>query len=151
MPALFSVGCAKSGPNADLGLQIYSLRNQLKEDFEGTLKKVAEIGYKNIEAYGLGADGKYLKKVAPAEYKKICNDLGMNLVSTHGGYCEVEQAQVYIDAALESGLEYLIVPYLQDKIRQALSESGGDINEAAKVLGLKEQELKRKMKKLGME
>lgn len=122
VPTLFSVGCRKSADTTRLGIQVYSVRNQLKEDFAGTLKQVATIGYKNIEAYGLGPDGKYLGKYTPAEYRKICDDLGMSLVSTHGTYCQPEQAQVYIDAALASGLEYLIVPYLSEDIRKTADD-----------------------------
>lgn len=34
------------------GLQLYTLRNEMKEDFFGTLKKVADIGYKTVEFAG---------------------------------------------------------------------------------------------------
>ena len=145
MPAIMSAGGHLLSERAKLGIQVYSVRNQLKNDFKGTLKKVAEIGYKNIEAYGLGKDGKYLGKVTPKEYKEICNDLGMNLVSTHGGYCEAKDAQVYIDAALESGLEYLIVPYLSEDMRKTaddykriadtLNEVGAKVNAAGLKFG----------------
>ena len=42
------------------GLQVYSVRNQLSEDFEGTMKAVAQVGYQHIEGYGLGTDGRFL-------------------------------------------------------------------------------------------
>jgi sugar phosphate isomerase/epimerase len=64
-----------------LGLQIYSLRDQIDEDLEGTLQKVAEIGYKNIEGYGYG-DRMILGKT-PSEFQKIIHDLGMKLPSMH--------------------------------------------------------------------
>lgn len=37
----------------EIGLQIYTVRDQLNEDLEGTLKKVAELGYNSVEAAGL--------------------------------------------------------------------------------------------------
>jgi sugar phosphate isomerase/epimerase len=117
-PMLFGGG----NKNAKLGIQVYSVRNQLNKDFKGTLKQIAKIGYKNIEAYGLGADGKYLGKVKPAEYKKMCKDLRMNLVSTHVNYFEADDAQVHIDAGLESGLEYLIIPYLSEEMRKTADD-----------------------------
>ena len=64
-----------------LGLQIYSLRDQLNEDLEGTLKKVAEIGYKNIEGYGYGE--RMILGKSPSEFLKIITDLGMALPSMH--------------------------------------------------------------------
>ena len=36
----------------NLGLQLYSVRNAMKGDFEGTLKKVSEMGYKYVEFAG---------------------------------------------------------------------------------------------------
>ena len=140
-PCLF--GGAHQLKGAELGIQVYSVRNQLKEDFNGTLKQIARIGYKNIEAYGLGADGKYLGKVKASEYRKMCDDLGMSLVSTHGGYCDVDQAQAYIDGAHESGLEYLIVPYLSEDIRQTaddykrIAETLNKVGERVNAAGLK--------------
>ena len=142
IPAIFSAGCRQSADKAQLGLQVYSVREQLKTDFAGTLKQVAEIGYKNIEAYGLGPNGKYLDKYSPVEYRKICSDLGMRIVATHGTYCEAEQAQVYIDAALASGLEYLIVPYLSEDIRKTaddykrIAETLNKVGERCNAFGL---------------
>jgi hypothetical protein len=34
-----------------VGLQLYTLREQLPNDIAGSLKKVAEIGYKEVEVY----------------------------------------------------------------------------------------------------
>ncbi|MDG1976173.1 MAG: hypothetical protein P8I39_06515, partial [Akkermansiaceae bacterium] len=36
----------------NIGLQIYTLRDQLKADLKGTLKAVAEAGYQQVEPYG---------------------------------------------------------------------------------------------------
>ena len=38
-----------------LGLQLYSVREQLPKDFEGTLRQVAGDGYKVVEAAGYRA------------------------------------------------------------------------------------------------
>jgi len=103
--------------NKDIGVQVYSVREQLKEDFEGSLKRLAEIGYKHLEAYGLGLDGMFLEKISPAEYKKIATDLGMELVSTHTTYFTSENAQKMIDASLEAGLKHLVIPYLAEELR----------------------------------
>jgi hypothetical protein len=42
----------------NIGLQLYSLRNEVKEDLEGSLQKIGEIGYQNLEAAGY-SDGKF--------------------------------------------------------------------------------------------
>ena len=38
--------------NLKVGIQLYSLRDALKKDFEGTLKNVADIGYEYVEFAG---------------------------------------------------------------------------------------------------
>ena len=105
----------------DAGLQVYSVRNQLNEDFEGTMKKVAQVGYKLIEGYGLNLDGKYLGKVAADHYKKVVTDLGMNLIATHCAYFNHEDAPKMIDAARISGVDYLIIPSIPGRLRKDIS------------------------------
>jgi len=101
----------------DVGVQAYSVRDALTEDFEGTLGKLADIGYKYIEAYGLKSDGLFIDKVKAADYKKIVSDLGMELVATHCSYFKPDDAQAFIDASLQAGLKYLITPSLPDELK----------------------------------
>ena len=42
-------GLSASSYNSEPGIQVYSVRDQLQEDFKGTMKKVADIGYVNVE------------------------------------------------------------------------------------------------------
>jgi sugar phosphate isomerase/epimerase len=100
------------------GLQVYSVRNQLGEDFEGTMEVVAKVGYKYIEGYGLGTDGKFLGKISASHYARVIKDLGMELKATHCSFTSPDQAQQMIDAAVETGLEYMIVPYTPDQVRK---------------------------------
>lgn len=65
----------------EIGLQIYTLRDQIPGDMVGTLKKVADIGYKNIEGYGYG--NRMILGKTPSEFRKTIEDLGMNLPSMH--------------------------------------------------------------------
>ena len=51
----------KLGP---LGLQLYSVRDLLKQDFAGTLQKIAAIGFKEVEFAGLFG-------LAPADVKAL--------------------------------------------------------------------------------
>jgi len=64
-----------------IGLQLYTLRDQLPKDLEGTLKKVAEIGYKNVEGYDY--KNRMILGKTPVEFRKIVEDLGMKLPSMH--------------------------------------------------------------------
>ena len=41
---------------AHIGIQLYSVRENLKVDFEGTMKKIAEMGYDGVETYNFFGD-----------------------------------------------------------------------------------------------
>ena len=49
----------------DIGVQIYSVRNELNEDLEETISAIANLGYLSTEAYGLGMDGKFFRHYTP--------------------------------------------------------------------------------------
>jgi sugar phosphate isomerase/epimerase len=68
-------------PGKVIGLQLYTLRDQLPKDLEGTLKKVAEIGYKNVEGYDY--KNRLILGKTPVEFRKIVEDLGMKLPAMH--------------------------------------------------------------------
>src|SRR5665213_4035589 len=86
----------------DVGLQLYTVRKEMLEDNVGTLKKIASLGYKEIESAGSEKGSYYGLK--PAEMGKICKDLGMTLRSGHVHYDD--KWQQTIDDAVESGQAY---------------------------------------------
>ena len=59
-----------------IGVQLYSLRELAQKDFVAVLKKVADIGYKLVEPAGFW-------DIKPTEFKKILDDLGLGIVSSH--------------------------------------------------------------------
>ena len=136
-----SFSMAKAGMKP--GLQVYSVMKQLGEDFEGTMAYVAKVGYKHIEGYGLGTDGKFLGKITPEHYTKVISDLGMELKATHCSYTEAEKAQQMIDAAQSTGMEHMIIPYTPDHVRQnadgwkKVAENYNKIGEMCSKAGLK--------------
>ena len=125
------------------GIQVYSVRNQLKEDFEGSMKKLSKIGYKQIEGYGLGLDGKFLGKITPSDYKKTISDLGMELTATHCSYFKHEEASKMVDSAKVAGVEYLVIPNIPGDIRKtidgykAVAENFNKIGEQCNAAGIK--------------
>lgn len=64
-----------------VGIQLYSVRDDMKADALGTLKKISAMGYKHVEHAGY-ADRKFYGYTA-AEFKKILDDLGMTMPSGH--------------------------------------------------------------------
>lgn len=84
-----------------VGLQLYALREQMKEDLAGTLKKVAEAGYKQIEI----ADrmGKSVQ-----EMKALLEETGLNLMGAHIGSADLDSIKAELEYYGELGVKYLV-------------------------------------------
>lgn len=67
----------------NIAIQLYSVRDDIKSDFDATIKAVAEVGYTGTEAAGY-ADGKFYGKT-PEEYKAAIEGVGMQVLSSHAG------------------------------------------------------------------
>lgn len=63
------------------GVQLYSVREEMRKDPLGTLKAVAEMGYKNVE-HANYVNRKFYGYTA-TEFKKLLDDLGMKMPSGH--------------------------------------------------------------------
>ncbi|MDB5112294.1 MAG: hypothetical protein JWR67_3408 [Mucilaginibacter sp.] len=87
-----------------IGLQLYTVRKEMLADAAGTLKKLAAIGYTEIES-ARSEKGNYYG-LSPKEIKTITSDLGMKLIS---GHVHIDTDwQRSIDDAAEAGQSYLI-------------------------------------------
>src|SRR6476659_3739333 len=64
-----------------LGVQLYSVRDDMKKDPLGTLKQVSAMGYKYVE-HANYVERKFYGYSA-AEFKKVLNDLGLQMPSGH--------------------------------------------------------------------
>lgn len=90
----------------NVGLQIYSVRNDLKNDFEGTLKKVAEMGYEYVELAG------YYGGHTGEEIKEILDRYGLKSISVHqGADMFIEQGQAAFDFFKAYGVKYIVIPW----------------------------------------
>lgn len=97
-----------------IGFQSWIVRKSIEEDFAGTLKKMAGLGYNSIEMCSPPGYAKLgfgpLEKLSAAELKKIIKDEGFTCISCHYGFSELkEHAQERIAFAKELGLEQMIV------------------------------------------
>jgi sugar phosphate isomerase/epimerase len=91
-----------------VGVQLYSVRKEMMADAVGTLKKLGQIGYQEIES-AQSEKGNYYG-LEPKEIKKILKDQGMNLRS---GHTHIDKNwQKSIDEAAEAGQEYIICSVL---------------------------------------
>lgn len=109
LPACKSSGAAMSkNISQNFGLQLYSLRDDMPKDPKSILTQVASFGYKQIEGFE-GPKGIYWG-MTNTEFKKLMDDLGMKMVSTH---CDINKnfERKAADAAT-IGMQYLIAPYI---------------------------------------
>jgi sugar phosphate isomerase/epimerase len=87
-----------------VGIQLYTVRKEMLADPRGTLEKLSQIGYKELESARSELGNYY--GLEPKEIKKITEDLGMKLRS---GHVHVDKDwQKSIDQAAETGQEFLI-------------------------------------------
>jgi sugar phosphate isomerase/epimerase len=108
-----------------VGIQLYSVREAMKTDPSGTLKKIADMGYKNVE-HANYIDRKFYGYTA-AEFKKLLNDLGLQMPSGHtvmtaqhwdnakNDFTDVWKYTVEDAATL--GQKYVISPWLDESLR----------------------------------
>jgi sugar phosphate isomerase/epimerase len=67
-----------------IGIQLWSVRDDMQKDPVGTIEKLGKMGYKLVEAAGY-SDGKFYG-MTPAEFKALCNKNGLNFFSSHTGH-----------------------------------------------------------------
>lgn len=105
-------GCKTSAGMKDIsenfGLQLYTLRDDMPGDPKGILSQVASFGYREIESFA-GDKGMFWG-MTNIEFKKLMDDLGMNVVASHTDiYKDFERTA---EKAAAIGMKYLVCPYL---------------------------------------
>jgi sugar phosphate isomerase/epimerase len=93
-----------------IALQTYTLRDAFEMDFLGTLKAVADIGYKGIEVGGM-----YGQEVS--DYVKAVADLGLAITSNHGGLPTPETLGEVVDLQGALGSTRLVSGYGPDDLK----------------------------------
>ncbi|MDO7905206.1 sugar phosphate isomerase/epimerase family protein [Paenibacillus sp. JX-17] len=96
---------------AKVGLQLYTLRDQLEQDFEGTLRQVAELGYQGVEFHNFF--GRTAEQV-----KSLLDELGLVALGAHVQYTRLlEHLDEEIAYHKAIGNALLIVPFLSEEQR----------------------------------
>lgn len=146
------------------GVQLYTLMAVIDQDTQGTLKKLADIGYKNIES-AFSRQGGFYGKTAP-EFAKLLKDLGLTWRSHHvigapfklppgaklptdenGNPIKIppmknlkENMQELVDGLSGSGVEYLVCANIPTNTPEEVAEAVQILTktgEACKKAGLK--------------
>jgi sugar phosphate isomerase/epimerase len=105
----------------NIGLQLYTLRNEIAKDVKGTLKAVVDAGYKQGEMYGFPNCDPMID---------AAKDAGLELHSSHFEWNTVTNPKddgfsdfmKIVEKAKATGLSHLVIPYLQDNERKTLDD-----------------------------
>ncbi|MFV5689996.1 sugar phosphate isomerase/epimerase family protein [Flavobacterium sp. ZT3R25] len=133
----------------NVGLQLYSLREEFPKDVKGTLEKVAKAGFSEVETFGFSAEKGYFG-TSVKDFHKILCDNGLKAPSGHYDFSKYikDDSADFLKASIEAAnildSEYVVVPWLSPDLRG----NGGDdykklahkVNKAAelcKASGLK--------------
>lgn len=109
------------------GIQLYTLRDQIRQDAKGAIQKCASAGYKEVELYGYGA-GKFFGMTV-TELKALLKSLGLKSPSGHYTPAkflfqngEGDDVKELIDVARNLGHSYITIPYLMPDQRKTLDQ-----------------------------
>jgi sugar phosphate isomerase/epimerase len=119
-----------------IALQLYSVRDDMKKDFKGTLTKVKEMGYQGVEFAGLFGH-------SPAEVKAMLDEIGLTPVSAHVAIDEIlADIPKVISDYRAVGCRFIAIPWMAEERRpgnplyQQTIEDIKDIGEEANKQGL---------------
>ncbi|MBN2089903.1 TIM barrel protein [candidate division KSB1 bacterium] len=133
LPATFGTGCGKPAIKTKnlVGIQLYTLREFSQNDFPGTVKKVAEMGYDAIEFAGFG-------NLSAPEVKKMMADLGLVTAGSHEGF---EGLDTKLDERIEFNLGIenpnMICPSMPGVFREGGIDGFKQFAEKLNVIGEK--------------
>lgn len=114
-----------SKPNQKVGLQLYTLRNQISKDVRSVIAKVSDIGFREVETYGYSLKGGFWG-LNIKEFRSLLKSHGLKSPSGHYnfepylGVDNLDSLKENIEAAKGIGQKYLTVPYLSEPLRKNL-------------------------------
>ena len=98
-----------------VALQLYTVRDQLREDFRGTVRAVAEMGYDGVQFAGYGG-------LSAVEMRRLLEETGLRPAGTHTGLDTLEHdLGTEIDYNLAIGNRWIICPSLPEARRRDLA------------------------------
>jgi len=119
LAALGFASCAQEPVQKEIGLQLYSIRDQIGEDLDTSLDAVAEAGYTFVEMAGYNAQEGTFYGLSGAAFKELCNEKELDVISSHingpdPNAATWEECMAWWDKAiqdhLETGVSYIVQP-----------------------------------------
>jgi len=123
-----------SSSSPPVGLELYSVRDELKKDPQGTVRAVAQMGYQCVEFYAPYFDW---TEAQAKQMRKLLDDLGIRCYSTHNDekYFSAENINHALDLNLILGTKYMVQSWSDPKPSlDAWKAVADNLNSAAATL-----------------
>jgi len=121
-PIIHAAGHSVDLKSFGVGLQLYTIRDAMAKDVPGSLKRISDMGYKNLELASYGNGMFYGLK--PEEFKKMVNDLGMEIISSHASVeatgITLENAKKMAEDHSKVGVKYCVQPWVVEAARKTI-------------------------------
>jgi sugar phosphate isomerase/epimerase len=110
-----------------LAVMMYTVLDQARTDLEGTLARLARIGYRGVETYGL------VEHFGPARVRRAIDAAGLELTSAHAPFPAGQAADRILDENAELGAGVLVWSMEREEFAspQAITRGVQRVNEAA--------------------
>lgn len=112
--------------NYKMGFQLFSIRDAIAADLQGSLAKVAGAGFEDVETYGFDPKNGTYYGHKTADFKSILEDHGLTASSGHYGFSDYfdqsrDKMSAYVDACIGAaktlGKSYITWPWLAPEQR----------------------------------
>ncbi len=113
-------------PPYKMGLQLYTIRDAMARDVAGTLKRIAELGYQEVETYGFDPEALGYYRMPAREFAQRLHEHGLTAVSGHydlNRFATASDADLdrYVDRCIAGakvlGQSYITWPFLDEPLR----------------------------------
>lgn len=137
-----SFACTAATAKKNVGIQLYTLREQIPNDVKGVIEKVANAGYKEVETYGYSAKDGYWGMDAKS-FKDLLKANGLTSPSGHFGFDDFitsgnkELLKPLIDGAAAIDNHYFTIAHIGEPLRKTLEDYKKitqRLNEAAELV-----------------
>ena len=106
--------------NKNVGVQLYTLRDQISKDPRGIIQKVAGIGFKEVESFGYN-NGKYFG-LTSKEFADLLSQNNLSHPSGHYGLGNMPTWDKAIEDAVIAGQKYMVIAYLVEDDRKSIDD-----------------------------
>ncbi len=113
-----------------IALQLYSVREYMAKDFEGTVRKVADMGYAGVETAGVPEGVTY------AQAASLFKELGLEVCSAHMPLVTPENEKEVVEDARTLGIDTVVTGKKPDDFKdaEAVRKTCEEFNQAAEIL-----------------